>query len=182
MAETSLQTQPEHKSMNWSSDVQVLQCSAWKPGYPVLGWGHFVCRAGEDQQAKGSRHKHLSFWPGLAHYCVPCRQREEYSSQSLPLANGGSCHAPLLQLSDSVRHQEMVSVPKRDVSISKGNRMGGRYSTAQTPVSGVWTSTWNYPLCTRPLSMWITNANFYTGVCSVEWSQSSHPFCRLSLK
>lgn len=72
--------------------------------------------------------------------CVPSRWHEEHQSQSLPLANGGSRPAPLLQFSNSFGHQEMVSVPERDVSTGEGNRRGGRGGTGDSTNSNpaVW--------------------------------------------
>lgn len=65
---------------------------------------------------------------------VPSRWCEERERQSLPLANSGSRPAPLLQFSNSFRHQEMVSVPERDVSTREGNAGAGGVArrTAQT--------------------------------------------------
>lgn len=59
--------------------------------------------------------------------CVLCRWCEEYKRQLLPLTSGGP---PLLQLSDihresqTDRHKEIVSVPKRDVKYQLGEQKG----------------------------------------------------------
>jgi len=95
-----------------------LGSSGWEPGSPELIWGWVLTAARHRQQAGISLIPEDAWLSAVS--CVPSRRHEEHESQSLPLANSGSCPSPLLQFSDSFGHQEMVSVPERDVSTREG--------------------------------------------------------------
>lgn len=120
--------------MKQSCNAQSLGSSAWEPSSRVLIWGCVVTSTVPSWEQRAARSKlrfpssPVDIWLSSVS-CVPSRRHEEHEIQSLPLANSGGHPAPLLQLSNSFRHQEMVSVPERDVSTKEGNHRGGSGGT-----------------------------------------------------
>lgn len=124
-----------HELGQWCSAFIVMSQRTW-PFYMGLG---LLCPwdwRGSASQKKDTQTTSDQVWL-ITVSCVLCKQCEEYKRQPPPLTSGPP---PLLYVSNihresqTYRHIEIVSVPKRDVSINLGNKKSRKCSTAQTPV------------------------------------------------